>query len=218
MLARPSRDHGRRCGAVEVTAPVVARRADRQQVLATQRANGQRKRCGWRMQGGAEQATLTSAVAHSGRTAAVTGEEPLAVLVYHGINTPVSPATLFRVQPSSGVPIYRQLFDQVLAMRASGRLAAGVFLPSVRQVAEDLAVNPMTVSKAWSLLERDGVVELVRGQGMRVAAPRAMANQAQRLAELRPLLEQVVANAHQLSLPRRAVLELLDHLLPKDQP
>ena len=103
-------------------------------------------------------------------------------------------------------------------MRASSRLAAGAFLPSVRQVAEDLAVNPMTVSKAWSLLERDGVVELVRGQGMRVAAPRATASQTQRLAELRPLLEQVVTSAHQLSLPRRAVLELLDHLLPKDQP
>jgi GntR family transcriptional regulator len=130
----------------------------------------------------------------------------------------MSTTTLFRVEPTSGVPIYRQLLDQVLALRSSGRLAPGAFLPSVRQVAEDLAINPMTVSKAWSLLERDGVVELVRGQGMRVAAPRTTATPAQRLAELRPLLEQVAARAHQLAVPRRTVLDALDGLLPKDTP
>jgi GntR family transcriptional regulator len=130
----------------------------------------------------------------------------------------MSTSTLFRVEPTSGVPLYRQLLDQVLALRSSGRLAPGAFLPSVRQVAEDLAINPMTVSKAWSLLERDGVVELVRGQGMRVAAPRNLATPAQRLAELRPLLEQAAARAHQLAVPRRTVLDTLDGLLPKDTP
>jgi GntR family transcriptional regulator len=138
--------------------------------------------------------------------------------VYYVINTLVIPSTLFHIEPTSGVPIYRQLIDQVLALRSSGRLAAGAFLPSVRQVAEDLAVNPMTVSKAWSLLERDGMVELVRGQGMRVAAPRNTATPAERLAELRPLLDQVVSRAHQLAIPRRDVLDTLAGLLPKDQP
>ncbi len=123
----------------------------------------------------------------------------------------MSNSTLFRVEPTSGVPIYRQLLDQVLALRSSGRLAPGAFLPSVRQVAEDLAINPMTVSKAWSLLERDGVVELVRGQGMRIAAPRNTATPAQRLAEF-------AARAHQLAMPRRTVLDTLDGLLPKDTP
>ncbi len=127
-------------------------------------------------------------------------------------------AILFHVEPASGVPIYRQLMQQVLALRSSGRLAPGTYLPSVRQVAEDLAVNPMTVSKAWSLLERDGAVELVRGQGMRVAAPRTTSSEAQRLAELTPALQQVVALAHQLALPRRAVLEALERILPEDQP
>lgn len=74
----------------------------------------------------------------------------------------------FHVAPTSGVPIYRQLIDQARAQIATGRLSAGEFLPSVRQVSAELAVNPMTVSKAYSLLERDGVVELVRGQGMRI--------------------------------------------------
>jgi GntR family transcriptional regulator len=128
----------------------------------------------------------------------------------------MSPSTLFRVEPASGVPIYRQLLDQVLSLRASGRLAPGDFLPSVRQVAEDLTVNPMTVSKAWSLLERDGVVELIRGQGMRVTAPNATSTRAQRIAELKPLLQQVAARAHQMALPRSIVLETLAGLLPKD--
>ena len=81
---------------------------------------------------------------------------------------PIDGRFRFHVAPSSGVPIYRQLLDQVRAQIATGRLAPGEFLPSVRQVAAELTVNPMTVSKAYSLLERDGVVTLVRGQGMRV--------------------------------------------------
>ena len=138
-------------------------------------------------------------------------------LVYYSTYTLVHASSLFRVEPSSGVPIYRQLMDQVISLRASGRLAPEAFLPSVRQVAEELAVNPMTVSKAWSLLERDGVVELARGQGMRVTRPRTTASHDQRLDELRPLLAQVAARAHQLALPRRSVLETLAELLPQDQ-
>src|SRR5687768_5509167 len=57
------------------------------------------------------------------------------------------PAVSIYVLPNSGVPIYRQLMDQLKAQVAGGRLAAGAFLPSVRQVAEELQVNPMTVSK-----------------------------------------------------------------------
>lgn len=127
-------------------------------------------------------------------------------------------ATLFHVQPSSGVPIYRQLIEQVLALRSSGRLAPGALLPSVRQVAEDLAVNPMTVSKAWSLLERDGVVELIRGQGMRVVAPVARSTASQRLAELQPLLTQLVAHAHRLAIPNDVVIDAVQRLLQKENP
>jgi GntR family transcriptional regulator len=127
-------------------------------------------------------------------------------------------ATWFSVEPASGVPIYRQLIGQVLALRASGRLPPGTMLPSVRQVAEDLAVNPMTVSKAWSLLERDGVVELVRGQGMRVIAPSVRSSPSQRLAEIQPLLAQVAAQAHRLAIPSAAIIDALQRLLPQEKP
>jgi GntR family transcriptional regulator len=117
---------------------------------------------------------------------------------------------LFQVFPTSGLPIYRQLCDQVRRHVASGRLLAGDFLPSVRQLALELEVNHMTVSKAYSLLERDGVVQLVRGQGMRVAEPDGTNGSLdQRQQRLVPLLEQVLAEAYQLSLSPRQVQSLL---------
>ena len=65
---------------------------------------------------------------------------------------------LFTIQPQSGIPLYRQIVDQVRGQVAGGRLAAGELLPSVRQLASDLQINMMTVSKAYSLLESDGVL------------------------------------------------------------
>ncbi|MEZ6125651.1 MAG: GntR family transcriptional regulator [Planctomycetaceae bacterium] len=126
----------------------------------------------------------------------------------------MSPRLLFQIHPSSGVPIYRQLMDQVRTLIAAGRLSSAEMLPSVRQIAEDLQVNPMTVSKAYSLLERDGVLERVRGQGMRVAAVKeSLPGVRQRQQALKPLLEQVAAEAFQLNLTRDQVLAALNPLL-----
>jgi GntR family transcriptional regulator len=122
-------------------------------------------------------------------------------------------ASYFQVNPPSGVPIYRQLMDQVRALVASGRLAEGDLLPSVRQVAQDLQVNQMTVSKAYSLLEREGVVERMRGHGMRVNHKSPRGTIKERQNELRPLLEQVATQAYQLALTREQVLAALDPLL-----
>lgn len=123
---------------------------------------------------------------------------------------------LFAVFPTSGVPIYRQLVDQVRRHAAAGRIAPGDFLPSVRQVAQELEINPMTVSKAYSLLERDGIVELVRGQGMRLV-PRPAASENGTLRErqerLLPLVEQLAAEAYQLALTPQHVKSLLDRVL-----
>ena len=119
----------------------------------------------------------------------------------------MDPVLLFQINPSSGVPIYRQLMDQVRTLIGAGRLTEGAMVPSVRQIAEGLQINPMTVSKAWSLLERDGVIERVRGQGMRVlAAAKPRATVKERQQALQPLLEQVVIQAAQLRLSREQVL------------
>jgi len=117
---------------------------------------------------------------------------------------------LFQVFPTSGLPIYRQLVDQVRRHVASGRITSGDFLPSVRQVALELEVNAMTVSKAYSLLERDGVVELVRGHGMRIAKRLPASDTLEeRQRQLAPLVEQLLAEAYQLSLSPTQVQNLL---------
>ena len=120
---------------------------------------------------------------------------------------------LFHIATTSGVPIYRQLMDQIRTIIASGRLEPGIFLPSVREVGKKLEINPMTVSKVYSILEREGLLENVRGQGMRVVGPaNAPASARERREMLRPLLKQVISSAAQLQLKKKEVLEILHSL------
>jgi GntR family transcriptional regulator len=81
---------------------------------------------------------------------------------------------MFTLNPHSGLPIYRQLLEQIRRLVASGQLAVGTPLPSIRELAVKHAINPMTVSKVYTLLEAEGVLERHRGRPMTVAArPRA---------------------------------------------
>jgi GntR family transcriptional regulator len=119
----------------------------------------------------------------------------------------------FTVHTSSGLPIYRQIMDQVRALIAGGRLAPGELLPSVRQLAAELEVNMMTISKAYARLEADGVIERVRGTGMRVRPVTAHGSVADRRQELRPLVEQAVIRAKQLQLTDDQILHLVQSVL-----
>lgn len=123
------------------------------------------------------------------------------------------PAIQFEVQPSSGVPIYRQIMDQVRAMIAGDRLNDGDLLPSVRQMAEELQVNMMTVSKAYGRLESEGLLERVRGRGMRVTAPATEGSVRERKNELRPLADPVVTRGQQLGLSDEQILDVVKSVL-----
>lgn len=116
---------------------------------------------------------------------------------------------LFVVHASSGVPIYRQLVDQVVALVAGGRLEPGDLVPSVRQVAAALGINPMTVSKAWSRLEADGVLVRDRGRGMVVAPRRKAGSLADRRAEVEPLVDRAVIHALHLGLTPTQLMALV---------
>lgn len=130
----------------------------------------------------------------------------------------MKPKILFQVSASSGVPIYRQIMDQVKTQIATGRLGDGLFLPSVRQVAEELEVNPMTVSKAYSLLEKENVLEFVRGQGMVVRASAVHKKDLQKKEDsIVPLLKEVVIKAKQLSIEQQKISELLQSLWREDK-
>ena len=105
---------------------------------------------------------------------------------------------LLHLDRHSGVPVYRQIQDQVRFLVASGVLGAGAELPSTRALAAELGLNPMTVSKAYALLERDGVVERRPGLALVVRARPERDLEATRRAELRGALLPAVRAADKL--------------------
>jgi GntR family transcriptional regulator len=130
-----------------------------------------------------------------------------------------SGSALFTLHPESGIPIYRQLMDQIRRLIAAGQLQAGSELPSVRDVAVEHAVNPMTISKAYALLEAEGLLVRNRGKPMTIATSRrSQQPMSQRLRQVEPLLVQLVSAARQLDIPREDLIALLDkRLRPPDR-
>jgi GntR family transcriptional regulator len=102
----------------------------------------------------------------------------------------------FVVDSSSPTPIYAQLERSIRAAIATGELAQGAQLPTVRQLAVDLAVNANTVARVYAQLERDGMLETRRGVGTFVPeSPSPQATRAHRERELRELIQRFVGDA-----------------------
>jgi GntR family transcriptional regulator len=121
---------------------------------------------------------------------------------------------MFTLNPASGIPIYRQLAEQIRRMVAGGQLKEGDELPSVRELALEHAVNPMTISKAYSLLEAEGLLMRQRGKPMQIARQEKQKNSEQeRLQHLQPQLEQLVLAARQLEISDKLLLASLGELL-----
>jgi len=97
---------------------------------------------------------------------------------------------LLKPNPSSGVPIYLQLMQQVRHAVETGALKPGEQLPSIRPLAEELVVNPNTVAKAYRELEHQGVIELRQGAGAFVAATAATQQATERLKAAKALVAQ----------------------------
>jgi GntR family transcriptional regulator len=105
------------------------------------------------------------------------------------------PLFRFRLDNSSGVPIYRQLIDQVQAGIATGVLGLGHQLPTVRQVAVDLAINPNTVMRAYRELEIRGVLDTQQGTGTFIAAQQPQIDGDDRTRRLDRLIDDFIARA-----------------------
>ena len=110
----------------------------------------------------------------------------------------------FALNPVSGVPIYQQIVEQAQALIMSGTLNPGDGLPSVRNVAKSLSVNPMTVSKAYSTLEQRGLIVRQPGVGMIVREVTRTGADV-----LRPDVDALIASAAGLGLDLEALIELL---------
>lgn len=121
---------------------------------------------------------------------------------------------MFILNPQSGIPIYRQLVEQTRRMIAGGQLKVGDDLPSVRELAIEHAVNPMTISKAYSMLEAEGLLVRLRGKPMQVAAKNQQVQTKElRLEHLRPQLEQLSMAAKQLEISDDALVKELKRFL-----
>jgi GntR family transcriptional regulator len=108
---------------------------------------------------------------------------------------------VFILNPQSGVPIYRQILEQVRRMVASGQLPPGTAMPSVRDLALRHTINPMTISRAYSILETEGLLERNRGRPMTVSSrTRNHSQLSKRLEQVGPLVKQAVTAARQLEL------------------
>ena len=115
----------------------------------------------------------------------------------------------FRLDNASGVPVYRQLIDQVQAGIATGVLSHGSQLPTVRQVAVDLAINPNTVMRAYRELEIRGVLDTQQGTGTFIAAQQPQIESDDRTRRLDQLVDEFVARAGSGGFTLEEVLEAL---------
>ena len=117
------------------------------------------------------------------------------------------------ITTGSGTPIYRQIIDQVKLGVATGTLAAGDALPSVRNLAEQNLVNANTVVKAYAELVRGGVLESHHGKGFFVAEKRQVYSQAERLRRLRQAVEAFVHEAVFLDFTAEGIRQAVDEKL-----
>jgi GntR family transcriptional regulator len=118
---------------------------------------------------------------------------------------------MFQIDTQHPTPLYHQLERSIRFAIATGKLAIGDQLPTVRQLAVDLRINANTVAKVYAELERDGVVETRRGVGTFVAArPNEVANRRDRARHLRELVDHVVAETHRRGFDLDEVLEHLE--------
>ncbi len=124
---------------------------------------------------------------------------------------------LLRVDPHSGVPVYRQVMEQIKFHIASGLLAPGEELPATRTLSAQLGVNPMTISKAYSFLEREHVVERRPGRPLIVRPQGEEQLMATRIDQLRQELRSTVRIVQQLDITHDEALALFRQMLESEE-
>lgn len=118
----------------------------------------------------------------------------------------------FRLDLRSGVPVYRQIIDQVVGGIAAGSLAGGDQLPTVRQAAVDLSINPNTVVRAYRELEIRGVLETQQGTGTFIGYQKVKRDDVERQRRLSQLVGEFVSRAGSAGFTVKDLLEQLHDL------
>jgi GntR family transcriptional regulator len=117
---------------------------------------------------------------------------------------------ILRIHSASGIPIYLQIETQIKQAVAAGAISQEEALPSVRKLAAELRVNPNTVARAYSNLERDGLIRTVPGGGTYISASSSGLLKTEKLRRVRPLAMQLAVEGKQVELTRQDLQKLLD--------
>jgi GntR family transcriptional regulator len=124
---------------------------------------------------------------------------------------------IFQIDVASRVPIYRQLAQQIREGVARGKLAPDERLPSVRELSRSLVVNPNTVARVYTELERDGILNTRPGLGVFVAQPRNDLTRRARKERVASLADQFLTEAVHLGFTAQEVLTLVSERISKFQ-
>lgn len=123
----------------------------------------------------------------------------------------------FRLDPHSGVPVYRQLIDQVQAAIATGAVSVGDQLPTVRRVAVDLTINPNTVVRAYREMEVRGILDTQQGSGTFISENQVKPSKGDRERQLSQLVTEFIARVGSAGFKVSELLEALQQLLSEAQ-
>src|SRR5258708_17756453 len=130
---------------------------------------------------------------------------------------PVKRRFEFKLDLHSGVPVYRQLIDQVRSGVASGSVTAGDQLPTVRQLVVDLDINPNTVMRAYRELELGGLLETHQGTGTFISTKKLEKNSAERERQLGQMAGEFAARAGAAGFTLEDLIDRLRDLLPQSR-
>lgn len=117
------------------------------------------------------------------------------------------------INPSNGIAIYDQVVRQVKFAVAQGAVKPGNLVPSVREMARELAINPNTVARAYQQLQADGVLEQVRGMGLEVAADAVKQCKSERQTLIQDRIRQALAEAKQSGLQGDELRQIIEKQL-----
>ena len=124
----------------------------------------------------------------------------------------------FDINTSNGVPVYEQVARQIISAIASGGLDTGQMVPSVREMAKELAINPNTVSRAYRQLQDATILETVRGSGIAVAIGAKAKCKSMRSQAVRERIAHVIVEARQSQLTDDEILKMIQAEMRKKHP
>ena len=124
---------------------------------------------------------------------------------------------IFQVDPSNGVPVYEQIVRQMTFSVACGALRTGELVPSVRQLAKDLAINPNTVARAYRQLQDSGVLQAMRGTGMQVANGAEKHCKSERIRFVSQRMRDIIREAQQGQLSDEEIIDLFQKEVSKSK-